>query len=512
MLKNSFFEDKRNIKLIILLIVAVVGFFIGGSSVFASTDYAWSDTKYTMTIEDLYNLMDKYGYNTDGEDFSTYSYSVDTTLGSSTTVAFNYSNLLSQLQRTNNTVLFTRANYGGGNKFVMLSVFTNQPGFDYSSRDNLGYYYRIESNYVYAFIFDLDNNTVICAYQPFNKPILWQSLNLGTLSWFYNTSSGMDLNYFGSSAYQQDLLFDSFYLVNGAFYDFNRSFVLNKKNSYKVTESTYNGETYSGSISYSIDFGSWLTDDLSDTFLTGEYSYYLEQYMYSSSGFDKGAITRVKLSDVTFSQNSIFLPPKETIDNAIKSFKNYDMYGYVITLCPRESYNIFLLSSDLIILNADPIGVIPYFIFKYDYIYYTLNASNVDGNDPYYNYDFGQYFMKPYIRIENVQGLVQETSTIPFSIYSQSGDEYYPFNMLKMDLRVYKITESSTGKYSTLVDTYKRYNGDYVDTTNYLEVNEQGVMLKYKYNLTDKFDSNFINQYVNSEETSRRLCFPTCFI
>lgn len=127
------------------------------------------------------------------------------------------------------------------------------------------------------------------------------------------------------------------------------------------------------------------------------------------------------------------------------------------------------------------------------------NSGGNTSGDTYYNYDFGEYFQKPWIAIDNVQGLVQNTATIPFKVMSQSGDEYYPFDKLKLDLRVYKVfTDENGNKTQSLFDTYKRYNGDYVDTAGYGSVSQNGKINVYNYDLRNKFDSNFIDTYLNT--------------
>ena len=134
-----------------------------------------------------------------------------------------------------------------------------------------------------------------------------------------------------------------------------------------------------------------------------------------------------------------------------------------------------------------------------DYPWEDGNSGGSGSGDTYYNYDFGEYFQKPWISIDNVQGLVQNTATIPFKVMSQSGDEYYPFDKLKLDLRVYKVFTDENGKKTqSLFDTYKRYNGDYVDTNGYSSVSQNGKINVYSYDLRSKFDSNFIDTYLNT--------------
>lgn len=130
------------------------------------------------------------------------------------------------------------------------------------------------------------------------------------------------------------------------------------------------------------------------------------------------------------------------------------------------------------------------------------NQGNNSPSGTYYNYDFNEYFMKPYINIETINGLTQYTTdsaTIPFSIYSQSGDEYFPFNSLKIDLIVFQINRNSgdNGLYSTITNSYKRYNGNFADTTGYINSSVNGNIIKYDFDLKTKFGEDFLNQYMN---------------
>lgn len=138
----------------------------------------------------------------------------------------------------------------------------------------------------------------------------------------------------------------------------------------------------------------------------------------------------------------------------------------------------------------------------------TGNNGGSSSGDTYYNYDFNEYFQKPWITIDNVQGLVQSSATIPFKVMSQSGDEYFPFNSLKLDLRVFKVFTNENGiKTLSLADTYKRYNGDYVDTSSYTSVSQNGKINVYNYDLRSKFDSSFIDTYVNTSGDSFDYAF-----
>lgn len=371
------FIDKRDIKLIILTIIALILLFFNGSSVFASTNYNWSSTKYEMTVSDLYALMNDLGYNVEGEDFSAYEFVADSSINNNLTLT--YQNLVNDLISTANTLMFSRINYNEKNLFCMILLAPNDKyaSFNIGSNTTSGSYYMIYSNRdVYIYIFDLDLDKIFYGNKLRNSIFFAENLNLGTMSWFYNNLTNTSTEYFSSLAYQQNLFYDSFYLVNGLFNYTNRS-ILNQTTSFKVTESS-NGN-YLGDINYSLDFEKWLTNNLSDSFLSGEYSYYIEQYFYSSEGLNLSVIDTKKICDVSFTATSVFAPTNEQIINTIKSFNNYEDYVYTITLNKKDDTSEFLLSSELIIINVKPISIVPYFVFKYNYISYPISSDSLDN-------------------------------------------------------------------------------------------------------------------------------------
>lgn len=106
------------------------------------------------------------------------------------------------------------------------------------------------------------------------------------------------------------------------------------------------------------------------------FSYYVYAYEYSESGVQRDSIYKVHVSDVVFDSNSLYAPTFEEVNHAIKQIDGYMNYAYTLALFLNDSP--VLIRSDLFIVDAKPIVMIPYFNVLYKYIYY---GSYIDIGD-----------------------------------------------------------------------------------------------------------------------------------
>lgn len=326
-----------------------------------NADYSWSNETKTITDLEFKEIVsENTPYDVMNEDFTTY------------TGNYKYNNVLNAIfKNTYHKAFFDM----GDNK---LGIRYNTSPWKLSVGAN-----RYTLNYLITLVFDFQNKT-----------LNYQSIDTNTEYFIdkgWQLSGDTTSEEFQSYAYQQNIIYETYFLVLGEFYS-TSNLLLNGVEDYEINEMSYDDEIYTGKIIFSYDDNSWITSDLSETFYSGDeknFSYYLEAYDYTENGVDKGITTEKLIGSIYFSSEATYHPSVEQVEQAMKEIDGYMNYAYTISLRPFESTSTHLLSSDLFIVDAKPIALIPYFKYKYDYLYYggyitppeeTPSGDNGNGN------------------------------------------------------------------------------------------------------------------------------------
>lgn len=247
----------------------------------SNNEYQWSTETKSLTINDFNNIVELC-VGISGEDFSKYTFT-----NNSNYYGSNYNEMI--LRLNNNNFFKGFATYN--NLFALVVQTNNYTYLTYNSSDS-GYY--TISSVVYTFDFE---NKVIKYYQAVSITLN----DKGNTNWRYKNTTNLTLEEFKSNAYMKNMMYDSFYLIMGELYNnSSKNTLLNYKISYKVTEKEYNEQLFSGDINFSNAFEKWITNNLSDNFKMGFYSYYLEKYDYGEDYISPNYTSREKISDVTF--------------------------------------------------------------------------------------------------------------------------------------------------------------------------------------------------------------------
>lgn len=370
----KFFKDNLLIKDVILIILGVISLIIwlSGTVFGASEEIGWSDSPRGITDADFKEIISSYtNYDVSSEDFNTY---VCTTHSN-----YTYNTILSNYLLNDN---FNKAFYEVENGVAFMCsdadfkfYYTNGYNSKYYSLSNMTWVFNFEDK-----IFYYGNSSSY----PDTYLSGTSTSTLGYELGYNLSSSGVAESEFTTSAFQQQLMYKTFFLVLGKVYS-SSSVLLNDTISYKVTSNEYDGIVYTGDINFSTEFESWITEDLSDSFISSgdTFTYYLEAYPYTEDSFSLSSDYMVKISDVVFTGNSIYQPTISNVQLAMETIDGYMNYGYTITLCLNNNPSNYLLCSDLFIVDAKPIAMIPYFKMKYDYIYYAeyVDSSSNDSSD-----------------------------------------------------------------------------------------------------------------------------------
>lgn len=358
-------KNNTSKKDIILIILAIISLFIWISgTVFAFDEISWSSTNQQITDEQFKNII-----------FSNMNLSVDVlneNFDSYTSTISNFNYTRDILNTYLNNSSYTKAFMNYDNKLVLI-LGSNKIQLYYQNFANSSLPKKYYLNNT-SFVFDFNNKTI----ESFNTQQQYPFYDLG---WWLD---GTDVTQteFETTAYKQNMIYDTFFLILGPIYDnANTTEILNYVKSYKIDGNLYENEQFTGEIVFSNDYESWQTRNLSSNFINSEYTfaYYVHGLDYSENGIASDSSFKVKISDINFTSDSIYLPSINQVNNAIKQAEGYMNYAYVITLTIDD---VLLLRSDVFIVDAKPITVIPYFRYKYDYIYYGsyINIGDTSGD------------------------------------------------------------------------------------------------------------------------------------
>lgn len=354
---------KSKIIIITLLIMLICANVYGANTTLEN--YQWSDTPRKLSETDFYNIVEGLT-GISGETFSSYRFTNNSSgytsnyntfkngLNSTSTKAFGYYNGLF-------TVWISNGNY------IPLQYNANNNG-----------YYAINSSQ-YAYTFDFENKVIkyyiYVALTPDSKEYKWK----------FNDTSNITSEEFLSYAYQQKLLFDTMDLVIGPVYSAQTtqttSQQLNDVYTFKIEEISSGDEIYTGNIDFSTEFESWITENLSENFINNTFTYYLEAHSYNEGGVSFGHDYEIPIGSIHFTNNSTYHPSIQQVQTAMEQIEGYMNYAYTITLRPFENINSFVLSSDLFIVDAKPIAMIPFFKLTYDYINYSNYITEKPSGD-----------------------------------------------------------------------------------------------------------------------------------